>query len=442
MLTRRWKGSCCFAQLVVVVLAAAAMAGCGDAASKASEQQPPALSVLGIFPADGAVSVPTNTAITAAFNQEIDTATFTDATFILRGNSKAITGTPSYKNRQAQFTPSAELAANTEYSVEMTAEIKSRSGQALDKSVTWKFVTGPASDSTAPSVVDTQPAANATNVPINSKIIALFSERINVAAVSDANFSVKRGDTVVAGVVQASESALSFSPSATFVEAATYTVSVQGVVDLAGNALAAAKTWSFTVGKAPDTDAPALLSSSPASGTDNLPAVFAVTLQFSEPLDTSTITPNTISFAAGNGVAVFTATRYLSASNSVVVTPQKDLSYGATYTLKLDGVTDAAGNRLVPVTLSFKTELDTDGDLMPDRWEKLKGTDPAIADGTADPDLDKLTNLEEFRHGTDPKNPDSDGDGTSDGDEVRQGRNPLVNEPVLLTIINSLMLSD
>ncbi|MCL5008741.1 MAG: thrombospondin type 3 repeat-containing protein [Patescibacteria group bacterium] len=36
----------------------------------------------------------------------------------------------------------------------------------------------------------------------------------------------------------------------------------------------------------------------------------------------------------------------------------------------------------------------------------------------ADPDLDGLTNLEEYQQGTDPNNPDSDGDGLSDGDEV------------------------
>jgi len=36
----------------------------------------------------------------------------------------------------------------------------------------------------------------------------------------------------------------------------------------------------------------------------------------------------------------------------------------------------------------------------------------------ADPDHDGLTNLEEYQHGTDPTNPDTDGDGLSDGDEV------------------------
>ncbi len=54
--------------------------------------------------------------------------------------------------------------------------------------------------------------------------------------------------------------------------------------------------------------------------------------------------------------------------------------------------------------------------------------DPAICGDAADPDRDGLTNKEEFALGTDPNNPDSDGDGLADGDEVHVfGSNPLSN---------------
>jgi hypothetical protein len=44
-----------------------------------------------------------------------------------------------------------------------------------------------------------------------------------------------------------------------------------------------------------------------------------------------------------------------------------------------------------------------------------------------DPDRDGLTNLQEFQKGTDPTNPDTDGDGLIDGDEVNKYRtNPLL----------------
>jgi len=40
-----------------------------------------------------------------------------------------------------------------------------------------------------------------------------------------------------------------------------------------------------------------------------------------------------------------------------------------------------------------------------------------------------LKDWEENLWGTDPNNPDTDGDGTSDGKEVSEGRNPLIAGP-------------
>lgn len=50
---------------------------------------------------------------------------------------------------------------------------------------------------------------------------------------------------------------------------------------------------------------------------------------------------------------------------------------------------------------------------------------PTVSDPTGDPDADALTNQEEANAGTDPNNPDSDGDTFKDGAEVEKGFNPL-----------------
>ena len=80
-------------------------------------------------------------------------------------------------------------------------------------------------------------------------------------------------------------------------------------------------------------------------------------------------------------------------------------------------------------SLALHSFLDSDSDGMPDYWEDLYGlnkNDPA--DAGLDGDGDGLTNLEEFKAGTDPTNPDSEGDGMPDGWEVFYGLNPLADD--------------
>ena len=78
---------------------------------------------------------------------------------------------------------------------------------------------------------------------------------------------------------------------------------------------------------------------------------------------------------------------------------------------------------------------DTDGDNLPDGYEVLTlGTDPTkpdtddngVLDCDEDFDEDGLTNLQEYEQGTEPYNDDTDGDGLKDGEEIyTYGTDPL-----------------
>jgi len=61
---------------------------------------------------------------------------------------------------------------------------------------------------------------------------------------------------------------------------------------------------------------------------------------------------------------------------------------------------------------------DTDSDTIPDKWEIDNLLNPLVDDTALDPDDDDLINILEYQNSADPNNPDTDGDGWNDGDEV------------------------
>ena len=73
---------------------------------------------------------------------------------------------------------------------------------------------------------------------------------------------------------------------------------------------------------------------------------------------------------------------------------------------------------------------DLDGDGLPDAWETLHGLGdtsltPAARGACGDADGDRLANLLEYQRGTDPLNPDTDGDGHDDYLEILAASDPL-----------------
>jgi D-glucuronyl C5-epimerase, beta-sandwich domain/Bacterial TSP3 repeat len=91
-----------------------------------------------------------------------------------------------------------------------------------------------------------------------------------------------------------------------------------------------------------------------------------------------------------------------------------------TWTYSKDSSAAAFEDKVWLDNISFPGKGDTDGDGILDGWEYrfFNGLDHALC---GDSDNDGLLDLEEVVFGTDPLNPDTDGDGTSDGGGVAGG---------------------
>jgi hypothetical protein len=108
-------------------------------------------------PLDTATNVPVNQAVSATFSKAMNPLTITSATFTLTGPSgPAITGTYNYNatTQVATFTPSANLAADTTYTADVTTGATDLAGNPLGSGIVpnpWFFTT--AGSSGPPPVV-------------------------------------------------------------------------------------------------------------------------------------------------------------------------------------------------------------------------------------------------------------------------------------------------
>jgi hypothetical protein len=107
-------------------------------------------------------------------------------------------------------------------------------------------------DTTAPTVTATSPAAGATGVAMDANVTGTFSEGVDPSTVTSDTFTLTDGTTPVTAIVayNALGEVATLDPGADLAAGTNYTATIKGgtsgVKDVAGNALIADKTWTFT----------------------------------------------------------------------------------------------------------------------------------------------------------------------------------------------------
>jgi predicted component of type VI protein secretion system len=205
-----------------------------------------------IDPLNSATGVAINKAVVLTFSEVMTASTVNSTTFTLKQGTTAIAGVVTYTGKIATFTPSANLEYSKVYTGTVTTGVKDKAGNALAANISFSFTTGPAPDTTSPTVLSTDPLDNATLVMRSKAVAITFSEAMDPLTFTASTFSLKQGTTPVAGTVSYLGTTAKFTPSNLLAASTVYTATVTtGVKDLAANALASNKVWSFTTASAP-----------------------------------------------------------------------------------------------------------------------------------------------------------------------------------------------
>ena len=303
-------------------------------------------------PGDGAVGVTLNQAIAVTFSQAMSAPSMDMSIALLGPDGSPVSGSINSRGATAIFIPSANLEPDTAYTATVTPNVSAVAGAALAEPYEWSFTTAAVVDTTAPTVTATGPLDGATGVPLNQRVMAMFSEKMTPASVSRLTFKVtKPGGVAVMGVVTYASGAATLKPKYGLVPSTHYIATITtGAKDLAGNHMASDYVWSFDTGANRDTVKPTVTSTNPANSASTVPISQQVNATFSKVMNYASINTADFFVTWARGRVAGTISYFYDAANQVTIAtfaPKANLRINTPYTATITtAARDLAGNPL------------------------------------------------------------------------------------------------
>jgi hypothetical protein len=256
----KFENYCGFPTWFIVLLLSAFLAGCGGGGGGGSRVAPTVIATVPPATTPIVTGVAINSKVNASFSKDMAPATISTSTFTLACPAGTpVAGTVAYlaAGRVATFSPTANLPINTTCTATITTGIRDTTSIALANAFVWTFATGATADTTPPTVAPSNlnPPDLATGVCLQKRVIAIFSEDMQPSTITAANFTLQLTGpplgSLLAGTVSYDVPSKigTFTPTSDLAADSNYTATVStGAEDVAGNALASNRIWTFTTG--------------------------------------------------------------------------------------------------------------------------------------------------------------------------------------------------
>ncbi len=264
--------------------------------------------VLSISPGENAGGMPSNSTIIVVFSEPMSRPTITAANILLyltsnqNNGSIPVAGTVNLdaSGRIMTFTPTAPLAVNSTFSLQLSSAIQSAGGASLGNYYTTLYSDFTA-NTTPPTVLAVNPPVSTLGVGTNVAIQVQFS--VDMDQATQTGLTVNDGTTNIAGTYSWNSAVnccswgpgtiLTFTPAATLTANHTYTVSYGSpLADTAGNNLVAG-SFTFKTGAGPDTtNNQSFVDYTSFEG--NLGTNFTPVIHFAKPIDTIDVNAGTL----------------------------------------------------------------------------------------------------------------------------------------------------
>ena len=208
--------------------------------------------IVDASPGPGTIDAPVNRSITVTFSESMRATSLTNDRFTVTDtNGQTVTGFTRYDDRNFrwEFDPEFDLLHSTDYRVTISGLVEDRFGNnTMGADVSWSFTTAPNTDVTPPAVTEVSPDPGAACVSPDANVLASFDEPLDSMTVNSTTFTLtETGGAAIDATVTYDGTTTVLDPPLPLISGITYEARLTtGIADLAGNALGADFSWSFT----------------------------------------------------------------------------------------------------------------------------------------------------------------------------------------------------
>ena len=319
---------------------------------------------ISLFPLDNATGVPVGSEFTILFNEEVKLSGAGTLFFRRVSDNATLTSIDvlseevSIVGNSLTINPSADIAPNTEFYIQMGGVIQDASDNYFGgygfEDYAWSFTTAP--DVTPPNLVSTYPTYGETDIPIDANFTMLFDESVTrntlvlLYSASDDEFIQYFFGAEIA--LEDGNKQVTINPTNDLLPGKEYYIKVSATAfkDGSDNFFTGIpdKDWSFTTaGVASEVIAPTVQSFSPAHLSTTFAATPKLSITFDEPIAAGTGNLRVKDKSNDNIIAVVSISNAVISDATITFDPAVELpADGKNYYVIIDNgaITDLSGN--------------------------------------------------------------------------------------------------
>jgi hypothetical protein len=260
----------------------------------------------------GQTNVPVNSPFSLQFSKPMDIGSLDVASIALydyfTGQYIPVTISWSADQTTLFLVPTAPLAVGTHYYLQVSG-LTDLDGN-TQTGFTVYFTTAFVANTNPPAVINTSPENTLTAVPTNSPVEILFTEPIQPTSISQITLTTGGSPVALTPTFSDANQLLTLMPVQPLLAPnATYTLTITGVKDTAGNVMTSTVTNTFTTGPTFDLSNGSVISADPPNGATNIGTNVTPRVVFSKRMNPlSVVTSSNEAFNSGSVVLYNQAT--------------------------------------------------------------------------------------------------------------------------------------